>query len=270
MYCCQLLSVKHRGAGYRSGSSRRTSIRSGSPLSHKREIRSGRLPRLARIRRLIGLPQWQRRSPWRSSTTALRANENVRLRSARWRIRKGRGNACRTIFHRNKRCRAGSCMARWRCAGDDRDLASGLRSSSGTARRRAWMHQQRADAWMDAGTRAEGRLAGLQASNCDGDSSVVSELIRSANGRRLPSDIEIRHILQRSVVEIRNLRQHVGIPGSGTSQDAVIGIMNVVARVEDVSDEEVRSALLEAADMIRTLRIVADSGIALTLHESEA
>lgn len=100
------------------------------------------------------------------------------------------------------------------------------------------------------------------------ENSNVAELIRSANGRRLQSVTELRRLLMRSVVEIRDLRKYVGIPGSGTSSDAVIGIMNVATRVEDFSDEEVRSALLEAADMIRTLKVVVHSGVEISFKDS--
>lgn len=96
--------------------------------------------------------------------------------------------------------------------------------------------------------------------------TVVPELIRAANGAGDQSLSAIRRLLQRAVVEIRDLREFVGIPGSGTSRDGIIGIMSVAARVESVSDDDARAALLEAADMIRTLRIVAESGVELNLR----
>ncbi|WP_188080008.1 hypothetical protein [Neorhizobium sp. P12A] len=43
----------------------------------------------------------------------------------------------------------------------------------------------------------------------------------------------------------------------------------MASRVETASVEELKAALLEATEMIRTLRIVAQSGIALILHETE-
>lgn len=44
--------------------------------------------------------------------------------------------------------------------------------------------------------------------------------------------------------------------------------MNVATRVEEFSDEEVRSALLEAADMIRTLKVVVHSCVEISFRDS--
>jgi hypothetical protein len=101
------------------------------------------------------------------------------------------------------------------------------------------------------------------------DANIVPELLRALNRIERFSPAEVRQLLHRSIVAIRDLRRHVGIPGSGTSADAVIGLANVASRVETASVEELQAALLEATEMIRTLRIVAQSGIALILHETE-
>ncbi len=99
--------------------------------------------------------------------------------------------------------------------------------------------------------------------------NIVSELLRAANIlERLPPE-ELRQLLHRSIISIRDLRLAVGIPGSGTASDAIIGLADIAARPEEHSPDERRMALLEAADMIRTLRIVASSGVELSIREAE-
>jgi hypothetical protein len=101
------------------------------------------------------------------------------------------------------------------------------------------------------------------------DANILPELLRTANRIEGLSPAEVQQLLHRSIVAVRDLRLNVGIPGSGTSAGAVIGLANVASRVETASVEELKAALLEATEMIRTLRIVAQSGIALILHETE-
>jgi hypothetical protein len=101
------------------------------------------------------------------------------------------------------------------------------------------------------------------------DANIVSELLRAANVIEALPASEVRQLLHRSIVAIRNMRQDVGIPAIGTSKDAIIGLADVAARAETSSDGELRGALLDAADMIRTLRVVVQSGVELTLRETE-
>jgi hypothetical protein len=101
------------------------------------------------------------------------------------------------------------------------------------------------------------------------DANIVSELLRAANVIEALSASEVRQLLHRSIVAIRNMRQDVGIPAIGTSKDAIIGLADVAARAETSSGGELRGALLDAADMIRTLRVLIQSGVELTLRETE-
>lgn len=100
--------------------------------------------------------------------------------------------------------------------------------------------------------------------------SLNAELLRAANGIKNTSRVRIRDLLCRAIGEIRDMRIEVGIPGSGTSRDAVIKLLDTAARAEAHSDEELQAAVIEAADMIRTLRVVAGSGIELSLRISDA
>lgn len=87
----------------------------------------------------------------------------------------------------------------------------------------------------------------------------IAELIRAANEVSKLSALEKGRLLQRSIVIIRDGRDQVGIPPSNTAADAVIDLQTTAASIDRQSDDEVKAALLYAADMIRTLKIVLDS-----------
>jgi len=98
--------------------------------------------------------------------------------------------------------------------------------------------------------------------------SFVSELVRSANETDRLTPPEAAGLLRRSITVIRDLRETVGIPAEGTEHDAVIRLNRLATGVDAASPEDVRAGLLEAADMVRTLWIVVDSGTRLNLTAS--
>ncbi|KEQ02281.1 hypothetical protein [Pseudorhizobium pelagicum] len=89
----------------------------------------------------------------------------------------------------------------------------------------------------------------------------IAELVRAANEVEKLSAYEKVRLLDRAVTTIRDMREQVGIPSSGTDADAVVDLQMTrvaFARGKRTGDH-VRAALLDAADMIRTLRIVSDT-----------
>jgi DNA polymerase III epsilon subunit-like protein len=86
----------------------------------------------------------------------------------------------------------------------------------------------------------------------------ISELVRAANEAHKLEYSEARRLLERSVVTIRDMREHIGIPASNTSHDAVFDLQTVAASIERHDTGKTSRALLDAADMIRTLHIVLD------------
>ena len=98
--------------------------------------------------------------------------------------------------------------------------------------------------------------------------SFVSELVRSANETDRLTDLELAGLLRRSVTVIRDLREVVGIPADGTENDAVIRLGRLAARLEDSTLNDVQRGLLEAADMVRTLWVVIDSGTQISFTAS--
>ena len=98
--------------------------------------------------------------------------------------------------------------------------------------------------------------------------SFVSELVRFANETDRLTDLELAGLLRRSVTVIRDLREVVGIPADGTENDAVIRLDRLAARLKDATQEDVQKGLLEAADMVRTLWVVIDSGTQISFTAS--
>ncbi|KSV76056.1 hypothetical protein N185_16540 [Sinorhizobium sp. GW3] len=86
----------------------------------------------------------------------------------------------------------------------------------------------------------------------------IAELARAANQVGNLTATEKRRLLERAVITIREMRDEVGIPPSRTAGDAVIDLQTTAAAMERRSDDHVRAALLDAADMIRTLHIILD------------
>lgn len=96
----------------------------------------------------------------------------------------------------------------------------------------------------------------------------VSELVRAANELDLLANREKRRLLARSVTAIRDMREEIGIPPSKTTADAVIDLQATEFRIMrgTASAEEVRTALLDAAGMIRDLHIVLDTGTEIQIE----
>ncbi len=88
--------------------------------------------------------------------------------------------------------------------------------------------------------------------------AFISELAWAANQVEHLTAFEKRRLLERAVVTIREMREQVGIPASKTEPDPVIDLQTTAAGIERLTGDDVRAALLDAANMIRTLRIILD------------
>jgi hypothetical protein len=87
----------------------------------------------------------------------------------------------------------------------------------------------------------------------------VSEVVRAANEVEKLTSVEVSRLLDLSVDTIRDLRHQAGIiPIEG--RDALIYIRTVAAGASRVSTEEWHHGFRQAAEMIRDLRIVLDTG----------
>ena len=89
----------------------------------------------------------------------------------------------------------------------------------------------------------------------------ITELVRAANEVDRVSDFEARRLLGRAVTTIRDMREQIGITGLGTAKDAVIALQTTTIAIGLAKRKraEIRTALLDAAAMIRDLHIVLDT-----------
>lgn len=85
--------------------------------------------------------------------------------------------------------------------------------------------------------------------------AFISELVWAANQVEHPTNFEKRRMLERAVVTIREMRYEADISSSSTEADAVIDLQTTATATHKRTDEQVKVTLLDAADMIRTLRI---------------
>ncbi|MDQ0322316.1 hypothetical protein QO002_004522 [Pararhizobium capsulatum DSM 1112] len=83
----------------------------------------------------------------------------------------------------------------------------------------------------------------------------IAELIRAANGVGKLGDSEKHRLLEHAVTMIQDMRRQNVIPIFETLTDPLIPLRITAAIIHRRSNDEVKAALLEAADMIRTLKI---------------
>lgn len=96
---------------------------------------------------------------------------------------------------------------------------------------------------------------------------LVSELVRAANTIDSLSAEGITRILGDAIEAIGQLRRAtniIPIPG----RDALINVRTVAAGAQSVPCDEWSHALLDAAEMIRDLSIVVDSGTVVRIYGS--
>lgn len=88
---------------------------------------------------------------------------------------------------------------------------------------------------------------------------VVARLVRAANQTDKLDAIEVRRLLDHAVSGIIELRQAANIvPIKG--RDALVYIRTVAAGADRIPAEEWHHGLLHAAEMLRDLHIVVESG----------
>jgi hypothetical protein len=101
-----------------------------------------------------------------------------------------------------------------------------------------------------------------------GFNRLVSELLRAANTPDVLSAERVTRMLNDAVAAIKQLRMAsniIPIP----RKDALIYLRTVAAGADRISSGEWRYALLHAAEMIRDLSIVIDSGTVIHILRDE-
>ena len=88
--------------------------------------------------------------------------------------------------------------------------------------------------------------------------AFISELIRAANEVEKLTPREMSRLLDRSVDTIRDMREQIDQVGSRRARDVLIDLQVASSRARDLSPEDARDTLLDAAEIIRALRIMQD------------
>jgi len=100
--------------------------------------------------------------------------------------------------------------------------------------------------------------------NLSTTTDFIAELVRAANETERLTATEVVSLLDRAINTIGDLRNQAGITPID-SRDSLVYVHTVSAGVERVPREEWYHALLHAADMIRDLHIVLDSGTLISI-----
>lgn len=87
----------------------------------------------------------------------------------------------------------------------------------------------------------------------------ISRLSRSANQIEQIGSDERKQFINRAIALVRHFRKQVIIQPRRTAPDALIDVMSIAASIDRRANGEVQAAFLDAADMIRTLKIVLDA-----------
>ncbi|WDZ81580.1 hypothetical protein PWG15_35160 (plasmid) [Ensifer adhaerens] len=84
----------------------------------------------------------------------------------------------------------------------------------------------------------------------------IADLIRAANEIEKLSPQQIGRLLEQSVDTIRDMREQIGGVGGGRARDVTIDLQAASSRAPDLSPEDARDSLLDAAYFIRVLRMM--------------
>jgi len=86
----------------------------------------------------------------------------------------------------------------------------------------------------------------------------IAELIRAANETDKLTVHETSRLLDRSIDTIHDMRARMSVASSHRSRDVLIDLRVASERASALSLKEIRDALIDAADVIRTLKIEFD------------
>ncbi len=91
-------------------------------------------------------------------------------------------------------------------------------------------------------------------------SAFISELIRAANEVERLGDYEKRRLLERAVTTIRSMRVQMRIQPDRNAADMAINLQTTAVALSRGArtDDQVKDALLHAANAIRVLKIMLD------------
>ncbi|WP_416068545.1 hypothetical protein NMA58_30050 (plasmid) [Rhizobium sp. YTUHZ045] len=86
----------------------------------------------------------------------------------------------------------------------------------------------------------------------------IAELSRAANGVEKLTHYEVSRLLELSIDTIRDKRRQTGVAGIHSARDVQIDLRLSSERARDLLPEQVQDALMDAADVLGSLKIVLD------------
>ncbi|MCG5486976.1 MAG: hypothetical protein KK482_25360 [Sinorhizobium meliloti] len=86
----------------------------------------------------------------------------------------------------------------------------------------------------------------------------IAELIRAANGVEELTRYEVSSLLDRSIDTIRDMCRQTGFEGIHSARDVLIDLRLSSERAGDLLPDQARDALIDAADVLRSLKTVLD------------
>jgi uncharacterized protein with PhoU and TrkA domain len=98
----------------------------------------------------------------------------------------------------------------------------------------------------------------------------IAELIRAANTIHKLTIRQRRRMLERAYIEILDQHAKANDDVSQGALDPAAEVLRATGHVEDLTDDEVKELLLDAAEMIRSMRIAQDRGSTTSSAEPHA
>lgn len=95
----------------------------------------------------------------------------------------------------------------------------------------------------------------------------IAELFRAGNEVAKLRHSERKKLLERALTIVRDMRDILKIPSSGTDADQLAQLAIFVVELEHRCDIEVSQALLTASTLIRDLRIAMDEEVEIMIKE---
>jgi hypothetical protein len=88
---------------------------------------------------------------------------------------------------------------------------------------------------------------------------LTAELIRAANEVERLSEFERAGLLGRAYRSVRECRDIIGMEQNSLDRDPAIDFLTMSRSIPMFSNEEIKATLLEAAGVIRALKIILDA-----------
>lgn len=97
----------------------------------------------------------------------------------------------------------------------------------------------------------------------------IAELVRAANEVPKLSEFTRARLLDRAYNTIRDCREKIGVAQDSLDRDPAIDFLTMSRSIPAFTDDEIKTALLEAAGLLRDLHIIIDTKIDVLLNNPD-